>query len=389
MSDGPVIFITAAEASGDHHAAELIRALKTRLPGARFVGAAGPEMAEAGCEVVADLTQRASMVLGPLANLGYYRRAVKKLKKAMADARPDIHVPVDSPALNWHLARAAKELSVPVMYYVAPQVWAWAPWRIKKVRKLTDHVACLLPFEEDYFRHRGVAATYVGHPLFDQLPPQPRAKDCPDLAQAWLDGCWRVALLPGSRPGEIRKHTGSLLRLASAITSRWPGAKCTIIAANQGAERNILRAVDEANKGQPPSQLCDIVVGNTAAVLGDSHFAVAVSGTVTLEVAHFGVPMIVLFRTSRLVYYLLRWLLRIKNFSLVNILAGRAVVPELIPWFGDEKKLAATTIGALEDIGSLVATRRKLLNLTAPLATPRQGGASANTADIIAEMLGK
>jgi len=389
MSDGPVIFITAAEASGDHHAAELIRALKIRLPGARFIGAAGPEMAKAGCEVVVDLTQRASMVLGPLADLGYYRRAVKKLKKAMAEARPDIHVPVDSPALNWHLARAAKELSVPVMYYVAPQVWAWAPWRIKKVRKLTDHVACLLPFEEDYFRRRGVAATYVGHPLFDQLPPQPAAEDCPDLVQAWLDGTWRVALLPGSRPGEIRKHTGPLLRLASEITRRWPDAKCTMTAANEDVERNILRAIDEADPGQTQTGPCDIVVGKTAAVLADSHFAVAVSGTVTLEVAHFGVPMVILFRASRLVYYTLRWLLRIKNFSLVNILAGRAVVVELIPWFGDEKKLTATTTEALEDIGSLVATRQKLLNLTAPLAANHPGGASANTAEIIAKMLGK
>jgi lipid-A-disaccharide synthase len=390
MTAGPVIFITAAEASGDRHAAELIRALRVRLPEARFVGAAGPEMARAGCQVVVDLTQRASMLLGPLASLGYYRRAIKKLRNAMAEIQPDIHVPVDSPALNWHLAKAAKQLGVPVMYYIAPQVWAWAPWRIKKVRRLTDHLACLLPFEEDFFNRRGVAATYVGHPLFDRLGPQRKEENCPDLLQAWLDGTWKVALLPGSRPGEIRKHTGPLLRLAGAITRRWPDAKCTITAANQDAEQNILAAISEANNGQHQARPCDIVVGDTAAVLAKSHFAVAVSGTVTLEVAHFGVPMVVVFRVSRLAYNLLgRWLLRIKHFSLVNILAGRAIAVELIPWFGNEKKLLATVVEVMEDIGGLVATRQKLLNLTAPLEADRSGGASANTAEIIATMLGK
>ncbi|MBN1553224.1 MAG: lipid-A-disaccharide synthase, partial [Phycisphaerae bacterium] len=139
----PVIFLSAAEASGDHHAANLIHALRKRFPDARFLGAAGPAMAAAGCESIIDLTAKASMVAGPLTNLRYYRRAVRLLQKAIREARPDILVPVDSPALNWHLAKAAKAVGVPVMYYVAPQVWAWARWRIKKVRRLTDHVACL------------------------------------------------------------------------------------------------------------------------------------------------------------------------------------------------------------------------------------------------------
>ncbi len=387
MSSGPIIFLTAAEASGDHHAAELIRALKVRIPGARFVGAAGPAMAAEGCEVVLDMTQKASMILGPVANLSYYRRCVKTLSQAMAEIKPDIHVPVDSPALNWHLAKSAKKLGVPVMYYVAPQVWAWAPWRIKKVRRLTDHVACLLPFEEEYFNTRGVKATYVGHPLFDQLPPQRLAEDCPDLTQAWLDGKWRVALLPGSRPGEIKKHTGPLIRLAASIKKRWPEAVCTITAVNQSAADRVIAAAgwEELAHAERP---CDIVVGRTAEVLADSHFAVACSGTVTLEVAHFGVPMLVLFRASKLAYNLVgRWLLRIRNLSLVNILAGREIVPELMPWFGDEDELTTAVLDVMGDIGWLTSTRQKLLGLTGPLAMSREGGASANVADIIAGMV--
>ena len=214
----------------------------------------------------------------------------------MADVKPDIHVPVDSPALNWHLAKAAKKLDVPVMYYVAPQVWAWAPWRIKKVRRLTDHVACLLPFEEEYFNTRGVKATYVGHPLFDQLPPQRSAEDCPDLAEAWLNGKWRVALLPGSRPGEIKKHTRPLLNLAEKIKKRWPEAQCTLTAVHQSAAVQIKAAAGWDDEDHSRGRLCQVAVGRTADVLAESHFAVTASGTVTLEVAHFGVPMVVFFR---------------------------------------------------------------------------------------------
>ncbi|MCD4824768.1 MAG: lipid-A-disaccharide synthase [Phycisphaerae bacterium] len=384
MSERPVIFLSAAEASGDHHAAVLISALKRRLPDARFVGAAGPEMAAAGCEVIIDLTKQASMLGGPFLKILYYRRAVKKLQQAIKDIRPDIHVPVDSPALNWHLCKAAKAAGVAVMYYVAPQVWAWAPWRIKKVRRLTDHVACLLPFEEEYFRSRGVAATYVGHPLFDQLPAQPAAANCPDLAEAWLDGNWRVAILPGSRPGEISKLAPAMAATAEAIRQRWPDAKCTFTAINEAAAGQIRAAAGSD---------VDIAVGRTAEVLAESHFAVVASGTVTLEVAHFGVPMVIAYNVGiwqKVIYNLVaRHLIRTRQLSLVNILAGRKIVPELMPWFAGVQELADTVIREMDDYGSLHATREKLLKLTAPLAVPPPGSASDNVADIITGMLKK
>lgn len=377
----PLFFLSAAEASGDHHAAGLIRVLKSRFPNAKFIGAAGPKMQAAGCESLIDLTKKASMVLGPIANLRYYRRAVKMLQQKVAQLKPDLVIPVDSPALNWHIAKAAKRADLKVMYYVAPQVWAWAPWRIKKVRKFTDHVACLLPFEEKYFRERGVNATYVGHPLYDQLPPQPALEDCPDLAIPWHDRKYKVALLPGSRPGEIKKHTRALVQTARAIEREYPGSECIFTAVNDDAREQILKSAG-------PDANIEIVTGKTEEVLAGVHFAVATSGTVTLEVAHFGVPMVIFYRVNWLAYNLVgRWLLRIPNLSLVNIVAGREIVPELMPWFGSTDQLISTTLRTLGDYGYLCATRKKLLDLTAGLVAAPPKTAADNIADIVENML--
>lgn len=381
--DRPTIFLSAAEASGDHHAANLIHALRRRFPDARFIGAAGPKMIAAGCESILDLTHKASMVAGPLANLRYYHRAVRQLQQAICDLRPDVYVPVDSPALNWHLARAAKSVGTPVMYYVAPQVWAWARWRIKKVRRLTNHVACILPFEEAYFRDRGVAATYVGHPLFDSLPPQRRAEECPDLIDAWRTGQWRVALLPGSRPGEIIGHAAGLAKTADAIRQRFPEARCTFTAVNEHAAELIRQHADRDD--------LDIAVARTEDVLAEAHFAIAASGTVTLEVAHFGVPMVILHRVrtfERVLYHLIgRRLIHTKHLSLVNILAGRRIVPELMPWYGNEKQLLDAVTLCMSDLGWLMTTRQKLLDLTRPLPASNGRTAGENTADIVAKIM--
>jgi lipid-A-disaccharide synthase len=381
---GPTIFLSAAEHSGDHHAAGLLRAIRKRLPDARFLGAAGPDMQAAGCECVVDLTARASMVTGPLKNLGFYRRALRTLRNAIRDSRADIHVPVDSPALNWHLAAEAKRLRLPVMYYVAPQVWAWARWRIKKVRRLTDHVACLLPFEEDYFRSRGVNATFVGHPLFDQLPPRPAASDMPDLAGAWLNGSWRVALLPGSRPREIQNHATALLAAAEALKQRYPRATARLAVLDDRAAQTLRRTL----RGRCP---LPVEVGRTFDVLADSHFALAASGTVTLAVAHAGTPMVVFHRVSGLeragLSLVGRRLIHTRFLCLVNILAGRGIVPEIMPWHGRVKDLTHAMFDSLADLGYLESTRRNLLDLASTLPAPPHTSAADNTAQLVLDLL--
>ncbi|MHC4716761.1 MAG: lipid-A-disaccharide synthase, partial [Planctomycetota bacterium] len=299
MEREPTIFVTAAEVSGDIHAARLIRALSARLEGPRFVGVGGRHMAEAGCELLGETTGRATMLLHSVAQVLYFRRLIGRVAEAMAQRRPAVHVPVDSPAMNWHLARAAHRRRIPVMYYICPQVWAWAPWRVRKLRRLTDAVACILPFEPEYLRPRGVNAHYVGHPLFDDLP----RPDPPDLAQAARTGRWRIALLPGSRVTEINHHAPALAQVYDRLRRRYPQAEFTFTAFGAEAADRIRR---KAGRDDLPME-----VSRTPEVLRQCHFAVVASGTVTLEVAHFGVPMVVFYRASRLGYHLLgRWLIR-------------------------------------------------------------------------------
>lgn len=374
----PTIFFSAAEASGDEHAAILVRSLRRRLPHARLIGVGGPRMAEEGCEIVADLTQSASMLGASILRAAHYVRAVRRLRKTIRRLRPDVHVPVDSPALNWHLASAAKSVAARVMYFISPQVWAWASWRVGKVRRLTDRVACILPFEQRYLRDRGVKATYIGHPLFDTLPA--RAEPLPDLTEAWSQGTWRVALLPGSRPAEIRHHTGALLAVANAIWQQWPQAQCTFCARTEASAEIIRKAAKVGG--------VEIVVGQTRQTLARSHFAVAASGTVTLEVAHFGVPMVVFYRAPFLGYNLVaRHLIRTPYLSLVNILAGRSVVPELMPWHGSVQRLNAMVLEVMDDLGYLCEARQTLRELVAPLRLPSPRTAADRAADLVIDLL--
>lgn len=398
-NDAPTIFLSAAEASGDEHAARLIAALRDRLGEARFVGVGGTRMGEAGCEILADSARRASMLAGPLLRLPYYVGLVRRARRAIRRIRPDLHIPVDSPALNWHLASASKDAGIPVLYYIAPQVWAWAPWRVRKLARLTDAVACILPFEQEYLRSRGVNATYVGHPLFDSLPPRP--EPLPDLLDAWWSGRWSIALLPGSRAGEIHQHAPGLRATAEAICGAWPRARCTFTARTpEDAEtlRKLCggnlpeRPADGGAAESPDRPGLGVTVGRTREVLAHSHFAVAVSGTVTLETAHFGVPMVILYRSGPVLRGLRalagRWVLRTRWLSLVNILAGQCIVPELMPWNGSPRPLVRTVLEVLRDVGWLIQTRQRLLDTLAPLECPPGRTASDEAARLAVDMLG-
>jgi len=338
-------------------------------------------MAAEGCEVLADFSARASMLGGPLLRLGYYVRAIRRLQRQIGRIRPDVHVPVDSPAMNWHLAAAARKAGSTVVYYIAPQVWAWAPWRVKKLARLTDRVACILPFEQRYFRDRGVNATYVGHPLFDSLRARP--DPLPDLTEAWAEGTWRVVVLAGSRPAEIRGNIKALLVTAKAIRRRWPAARCTFAArTNEDA-----LAIRKASRGRLGPHV-EIVVDRTPEVLSQAHFALAKSGTNTLQAAHYGVPMVTFYRGLRWAYHSVgRWVLKSPHLSLVNILAGRRIVPELMPWSGSARELTQLVMDTMGDLGFLFEARRDLLAVADALRAAPAGSASDNAAELIADML--
>lgn len=244
------------------------------------------------------------------------------------------------------------------------------------MRKLTDAVACILPFEEEYFGKRGVNAHYVGHPLFDDLPPA----DPPDLQDAAASGRWQIALLPGSRDSEIKPHAPALVGVMDGLARRYNQARFTITAIDDHAAEVIRQST---RRGDLP-----IEIGNTTEVLKRSHFAVTASGTVTLQVAHFGVPMIIFYRVGKWPWRMVgRWLIRTPHLSLVNILAGRTLVPELMPWFGDAGEILRCAEKMLDDIDALVKLRKELLRLVVPLRVPPPAGAADNAAGVVLSVM--
>jgi lipid-A-disaccharide synthase len=377
-AEGPLVFVSAAEPSADLHAASLISAVHRLEPGIRFAGVAGPAMQEAGCWPVFDMTRHSAMLLGAV-------RAVPKALRMLATVGRHLKryqfaaaVLVDSPVLNLPIARKAKRQGVPVLYYVAPQLWAWGRHRVRRVRARVDRMAVILPFEEAFFRERGIDATYVGHPLFDSLAGQ--EPDPAAVAAIQARGAPVLAILPGSRRHVVKEVLPGQLEVARSVGERFPGLHVGISVANDGADQVIdailqAKAVPATTYRQPNTNLL------TAADL-----VLVASGTATLEVAYRHKPMIVMYNASRLAYQLIgRWFIHTKHLSLVNIIAGRELVPEFMPYYRSTGPIAERALALLSYDAARQQMSADLADLMDPLA---KTGASDNTARMLLEMIG-
>jgi lipid-A-disaccharide synthase len=382
---GRRVFITVAEVSGDRHAAQLVTALRQLDPTLVIEGLGGPEMAEAGAIIHHETVSNAAMGWRGALRLLEVRKLLQWTERHFEQNRPDIQIGVDSPSMNFHFAKLAKRMGIPVMQYVAPQLWAWREGRMKKVRRWIDRLACVLPFEEAYFRKHGVNATFVGHPLFDELPER---REHTNGELKFPERPPVIGLLPGSRRSEAERNFSGLLEAAQLIQREFPEAKFLVpttaathpvveelVRQSSASLRNVNFERDAFDEMVPRCDLC-----------------LTVSGTATLHVAGFGVPMIVVYRSSRASWDLLgRWLINTRTFALVNVLAAgpnaapdRHIVPEFVPWFGDAKPVAKLAIDFLRDPAKLSAQRVKLDELVGSLDHP---GASMNVAKMALEML--
>jgi lipid-A-disaccharide synthase len=383
---GRRIFITVAEVSGDKHAAQLIRSLKQLDPDLVIEGLGGPEMAEAGAVIHRNTVTKAAMGWRGLLRVFEIYRLLKWTSRYLDQHPPDLHIGVDSPSMNFHFARVAHDRRIPVLQYVAPQLWAWAPRRMKKLRRWVDRVACILPFEEKYFQSHGVNATFVGHPLFDELPPDRLS----DNGRRFPDRAPVIGILTGSRKSEAEHNFPRLLQVASLIQSNFPEASFlipTTAATDPVVARLLADPANEALKTQVGQDQFDEMVPRCDLCL-------TVSGTATLHVAGFGVPMVVVYRINSLQWNLgVRFLVRARTFALVNILANGGktdrsasrLVPEFVPWYGSNEPVAETALGLLRDPQKLEAQREGLRQLVSALDQP---GASVRTARLALEMIG-
>lgn len=317
--------VSAGEASGDLYAAGVVSHLRDIAPGMRFYGCAGPRLRAAGVEAAVDASSLSVVGLAEVAgHLPRIYREYRKLIRVARERRPDAAILVDSPDFHLRLARHLKRLGVPVFYLVAPQVWAWRERRVNTIRRRTDKLFCLFPFEEDWFRDRGVDATYIGHPLATM--PRTSCSRAEFFGRHGLDAAGRmIVLLPGSRVGEARRHMPDLLGAVERLQQRL--ALSTVLAVPGGFPTEAAFA----NFRERISALSIKVIENeTRDAIGHADVALAASGTVTIEAAVLGTPMVTFYRVSPLSWRLGRWLVKVPFLSMVNLVAGSGIVPELM-----------------------------------------------------------
>ncbi|UCG15396.1 MAG: lipid-A-disaccharide synthase [Phycisphaerales bacterium] len=375
--DGPLIFISAAEPSADLHGASLIRAMRRICPRARFAGVAGPAMRDEGCWAIFDMCGASAMLAAAVRSAGSARRMWATARAHLAEYPFDAAVVIDSPTLHLPLAKHAKRLGVPVFYFIAPQVWAWGEFRTGRIRRRVDRMAVILPFEEEFFRSRGIDATFVGHPLFETL--MARSVDEVVSQQIKDRGSPIVALMPGSRKHVVREVLPGQLRVAARVAARFTNAHFPISVANPQVRQVAGPLIDKS--GLPIS----VHTGSNGEMLTAADVVLVASGTATLEAAYYHTPMVVMYNGSKWGYRLIgRWLIRTRHLSLVNILAGREVVPEFMPYYTSVKPIAARTLELLSSPELRTKIAVELAETVGPLLKP---GAAENTAALLMEML--
>ncbi len=376
----PTLLFTAFEPSGDDHAAAVIRELRRRHPNLPMYAWGGPKMARAGATIICETGQDAVVGVPGWDKIRQHQRINKDIARWIATNRATLHIPVDSPAANFPICKLAKKAGLKVCHLVAPQVWAWGGWRIRKLRRRTDLVLCLLPFEERWFNQRKVPARFIGHPLFDEPLDFDRLDD---LIRNLPEGHPRVALLPGSRPAELRRNFPVILQAFKELRRRFPDMTGVIAATtDQVRDQLYSRAV---KMGGWPEGL-DIRTGETDLVVRWCDVALVVSGTVTLQIAKQAKPMVIMYKTNELTYKLVgKRVITTRYFALPNLIAGHEVIPELIPYFKGTRRLVESAEMLLRHPLAQQAQRIALQDVSSRFAGKI---ASAEAADAIEEIAG-
>ena len=308
------VFLSAGEPSGDHHAALLVRALRSRHPDVECVGLGGPQMASEGCVLVADLTRLAVMwFLRVILSIHSFVDLARRAERSFLDDRPDVCVLVDFPGFHWWLAWRAKRHGIPVVFYCPPQIWAWASWRKEKMRRLVDHVLAPLPFEQEWFTAQGIPTTLVGHPFFDELATVSEERGA---AVPAADPSPLVLLLPGSRGQEIDANLPTLLRAAALVRARDARARFVVAVLHDRHAETVRRTMAAVGASG-----IDVVAGRARSLMHEASCAMAVSGSVSLELLAARVPAVIVYRIGAVAWVVQSWFRHARYITLVNLLA--------------------------------------------------------------------
>jgi lipid-A-disaccharide synthase len=384
------IFISAGEPSGDLHGANLIQALRARVPGTEFVGFGGPRMTEEGAALLYPLVNLAVMwFLNVFLNIATFIRLIIRADGYFRDERPDAVILIDYPGLHWWIAKRAKARGIPVFYYVPPQIWAWAGWRVKKVRKFVDMVLCSLPFEPDWYKARGVSqAEYVGHPYFDELDER-------ELDEAFMNEVRRdeaqgplVAILPGSRTQELTRNLPIMIRAAFKLAHQRPATRFAVSCLHERHRELALRIIEEHRAAEPgrSGPKIQVYASRTPELIRLADIAWAVSGSVSLELMMEALPTVILYKLNRFDLLVARRFIKSKYITLVNLLADDELMPEYLTEHDVSDQMAGWASTWLDDP---IARARATANLAALRHRVAQPGASQRAADKIVSWLGQ
>lgn len=368
--------MSAGEASGDYYAAELVRELRRRWPECKFFGCAGPQLREAGVEAI--IRSEDLSVVGIVEVLGHLPRIwlrFRELIRAAAQRKPDLAILTDSPDFHFRVARKLKRLGIPVVYLVAPQVWAWRKGRVKTMRRVIDQLLCIFPFEEAFFRQHGVPVTYIGHPLATRVRPALsrveffRKHKLPDSRPL-------VAVLPGSRRSEALRHLPELVRAAEIVGGNRPVSFLLPASPTCGAAffaEHLDGSTIHAIEGEAWDAMahCDV--------------ALAASGTVTVEAALLRTPMVTFYRVTGVSWAIGKLLVDVPFYSMVNLIAGKKVVPELMQYEMTGERIAAETVRLLDNGGERAKMKEELARVAALLSGA--GDAITHAADAVERAL--
>lgn len=357
------IFISAGEPSGDLHGANLIQSLRQAHPGIECVGFGGDRMTAAGCRLLYPLCQLAMMwILRVFLNVHIFLDLLSKADRYFKHHRPDAVILIDYPGFHWWLARRAHFHGIPVYYFVPPQLWGWAGWRVKKMRRFVDHVLCALPFEEAWYRERGVAAHYVGHPYFDELAEQ--RLDAEFIARQRSRPEKIVAILPGSRNQEVHYNLSTLVRAAARVHAARPDVRFLIASYKEAQRAEAAAYVRE--KGLP----IEVHVGRTPEIIHLAHSCLAVSGSVSLELLYQLKPSTIVYRVDPIDLRLSGYLRTSRFITLVNLLADEELYPEFLTDHCEAEGMSAHILRWLNEPAQYDAVRKRLMEVRDQVAEP-------------------
>jgi lipid-A-disaccharide synthase len=371
--------IVAGEASGDIYGADLVREALLLDPGLQFYGIGGDRMRAAGVEILVDSAEMA--VMGLVEVLKHFRvisAAYFKLKTLLCSAPPDLLILIDYPGFNLRLAGAAKKAGVKVLYYISPKVWAWKAGRIRKIAATVTRMAVIFPFEVPLYEKAGVPVSFVGHPMLDLVNVSMRREEA--ATSFGLDPSRKiVGLFPGSRRSEIERILPAILAAAKLLQRRFPGLQFVLPLASTLRDEDILPHLKQTgiNAVITRQRIHDLIRACDAVI--------SVSGTVTLEIALVGTPMVIIYKLAPVTYQVAKRLVQIEHVGLCNIVAGETIVRELLQNDASPEKIAAEIANILENPAYEMAMRQKLGAIRGMLGA---GGASGNVARLVEQLVG-